>query len=93
MQGSEEYITQPDGFMFAVQGIQSRDFQRRKHHLDLAREKALNVNDSELLKQYLPVLLRLAYVCPFDDVRAKCRELIDELKVGIFKVKGRFWGM
>ena len=85
MQGCERYITEPDGIHYALRGLQSRDFQKRRHNLELVCDRTRKLatdGQSELLKAYLPIILRLAHVCPFEDVRSKCTELLKELKVG-----------
>ena len=80
----KEYIEEPDSLHFALLGIRSRDLSRRKHNLDLVRHKAKQLasdRQSEVLKGYLPIVLRLATVCPFDDVRKEFTKLLQELKV------------
>lgn len=83
MQEHEEYITEPDGLSYALLGLRSKDCQRRRHNSMLVCKRAIELatdGKSELLKSHLPVILRLAHVCPFQDVRDKCSELLKELK-------------
>ena len=83
-QERKAYIKEPDSIHFALVGIRSRDLSRRKHNLDLVRNRAKELasdRQSEILKGYLPVVLRLASVCPFEDVRKEFTKLLQELKV------------
>ncbi len=82
--GREEYIKEPDALHFALLGIRSRDLSRRKHNLDLVCHRAKELasdRQCEILKGYLPDILRLASVCPFEDVCKEFTRLLQELKV------------
>lgn len=78
------FIKEPDSLHFALLGVYSRDLSRRKHNLDLVCHRAKELSSdrqSEVLKGYLPDVLRLANVCPFEDVRVEFTKLLRELKV------------
>ena len=81
-----EYIEEQDSIKFNLLGIHSRDFSRRQHSLDLVCHKAKKLasdGEYEVLKGYLPTILRLANVCPFEDVRKSFTKLLLELKVSL----------
>lgn len=83
-QGRNKYIKEPESLHFALLGVHSRDLSRRKHNVDLACNRCNELagnRQSEVLKQHLPVILRLASVCPFEDVRRGFTKLLQNLKV------------
>lgn len=83
-QEKQKYIEGSDSLNFNLRALRSRDSSRRKHHLDLVclrAKKLANDRQTEVLKYYLPVILRLSNVCPFEDVRKEFTILLQELKV------------
>ena len=83
-QGRNKYIEESDSLHFALLGVHSRDFSRRKHNVDLVCHRCNELagnRESEVLKRYLPIILRLASVCPFEDVRGEFTKLLQDLKV------------
>ncbi|XP_028414580.1 sestrin-1-like [Dendronephthya gigantea] len=82
-QGQKKYIEGSDSLHFNLLALCSRDLSRRKHILDLVRHRAeelANDRQTEVLKAYLPAILRLSNVCPFEDVRKGLTILLQELK-------------
>jgi hypothetical protein len=83
-QGRKEYIKERDSLHSAILDVHSRDLPRRKYYLNLVCHRAKELasdRQSDVLKGHLPVVLRLASVCPFEDVRKECAKLLQDLKV------------
>lgn len=83
-QRTVEYIKEVDPLRLVLPGIRSRDSARRKHNIELVCQRANELardRKSEILKSHLPVILQLATVCPFEDVRKEFTRLLEELKV------------
>ena len=73
-------------------GINTRDPKARRQALDVicsvveTWKDALDLDDeaeqaSDLLTRYLPTIVRWKTACPFKDVRAKCKEIVESLEV------------
>lgn len=83
-QGRDKYIEEQDSLHFTLLSVHSRDLSRRKHNVDLVCQRCKELagnRESDVLKRYLPVILRLASVCPFEDVRKEFTKLLQDLKV------------
>ncbi|XP_065838420.1 sestrin-1-like [Oscarella lobularis] len=97
MMNDDDYYDESFLRKLFLTGINTRDPKARRQALDVicsvveTWKDALDLDDeaeqaSDLLTRYLPTIVRWKTACPFKDVRAKCKEIVESLEGKAIKV-------